>query len=236
MFPRTAPRRRAPRGIPSGRVLFGDLHVHTTLSFDAGSWARAQPPGGRLPLRPRRGDRPGTLRRPGPPLAPRAARAPAGLRRGHRPRGVLRRDGPSRKDPSSPAYESSTCIDQRETTLVSALDYGIALSSTNPLRPRFCRGMSEAMCMARSRTVGGGPARGERGQRHLVRVPLHHLRRVRVDGELARTVGTSTATSSSATRGWSRAPRATSRRPRPSASGARSRRSASTRATAATRW
>lgn len=137
---------------PLRRVLFGDLHVHTALSFDAVSWGARNRPADAY--RFARGEEVG--------LGPYDSQGrPSRRVRLARPLDFAAVTDHAEffgetalcNDPSSPAYESSTCIDQRETTLVSALDYGIALSSQNPQRPRFCRGMSEAMCRARMRTV-----------------------------------------------------------------------------------
>jgi hypothetical protein len=141
-------RRRNPLREP----FFGDLHVHTGLSFDAASWGtRARPADA---YRFARGESVG--------LAPYDADGrPTRTARLARPLDFTAVTDHSEflaetelcTTPGSAIYDTRTCREQRETRLVAATDYALALSSRMPSRPAICREDNAGLCAARLRTV-----------------------------------------------------------------------------------
>jgi hypothetical protein len=137
---REVPEARAvcARRNPLREPFFGDLHVHTALSFDAATWGvRARPADA---YRFARGEEIG--------LSPYGADGrPTRTARLSRPLDFAAVTDHSEflaetslcTTPGSPIYNSRTCREQRETRFVAALDYGLPLSSTNPVRPAICR-------------------------------------------------------------------------------------------------
>lgn len=141
-------RRRNPLREP----FFGDLHVHTALSFDAATWGtRARPADA---YRFARGER---VDLPPYDAAGRATRS-AQLTRpldftAVTDHSEFLAETSLCTTPGSIVYDSRTCREQRETTFVAATDYAVPLSSRTPVRPLICRGGNEADCAARLRTV-----------------------------------------------------------------------------------
>ncbi|MBK6533516.1 MAG: DUF3604 domain-containing protein [Deltaproteobacteria bacterium] len=141
-------RRRNPLREP----FFGDLHVHTGLSFDAASWGtRARPSDA---YRFARGESVGLAPYDAEGRATRTARLTRPL------------DFTAVTDHSeflaetdlcttagSALYDTRTCREQRETRLVAATDYALPLSSRMPARPAICRNENAELCAARLRTV-----------------------------------------------------------------------------------
>lgn len=156
--PRAAPnpdthvacRRRNPLREP----FFGDLHVHTALSFDAATWGtRARPADA---YRFARGE-PVDL----PPYdaqgrATRSARLARPLDfAAVTDHSEFLAETDLCTTPGSAVYDTRTCREQRETRFVAAIDYALPLSSRAPVRPMICRDGNESLCAARARTVWG---------------------------------------------------------------------------------
>ncbi len=143
-------RRRSPLREP----FFGDLHVHTALSFDAATWGtRARPADAYRFARGERIDLP-------PYAADGRATRSAQLTR---PLDFTAVTDHSEflaetnlcTTPGSAIYDSRTCREQRETTFVAATDYAVPLSSRTPVRPIICRGGNEGLCETQLQTVWG---------------------------------------------------------------------------------
>ncbi|MEZ4391715.1 MAG: DUF3604 domain-containing protein [Polyangiales bacterium] len=123
---------------PLREPFFGDLHVHTALSFDAATWGtRARPADA---YRFARGEAIG--------LSPYDANGrPTRTARLSRPLDFAAVTDHSEflaetslcTTPGSALYDSRTCREQRETRFVAALDYALPLSSATPVRPAICR-------------------------------------------------------------------------------------------------
>lgn len=132
---------------PLRRPFFGDIHVHTALSFDAATWGTRARPADAYKFA--RGESIG--------LSPFDAQ-------GHSMRTVrLTRplDFAAVTDhseflaetelcttPGSAVYDSRTCRDQRQTRFVAAIDYALPLSSRTPTRPAICRNDDTGECTA----------------------------------------------------------------------------------------
>ncbi|MEZ4408529.1 MAG: DUF3604 domain-containing protein [Polyangiales bacterium] len=130
---------------PLRQPFFGDLHVHTALSFDAATWGtRARPADA---YRFARGEPVG--------LSPYDAQGrPTRSARLTRPLDFAAVTDHSEflaetelcTTPGSPVYDSRTCREQRETTFVAATDYALPLSSRTPTRPSICRDDDTGAC------------------------------------------------------------------------------------------
>lgn len=131
---------RAPcaRRNPLREPFFGDLHVHTALSFDAATWGtRARPADA---YRFARGEALGLspYDDAGRPLRTVTLARPLDFAAVTDHSEFLAETSLC-TTPSSPVYNSRTCREQRETRFVAALDYALPLSSMSPVRPALCR-------------------------------------------------------------------------------------------------
>ncbi|MBP6830151.1 MAG: DUF3604 domain-containing protein [Deltaproteobacteria bacterium] len=141
-------RRRNPLREP----FFGDLHVHTGLSFDAASWGtRARP---RDAYRFARGESVGLAPYDADGRATRTARLTRPLDfTAVTDHSEFLAETDLCTTPGSALYDTRTCREQRETRLVAATDYALPLSSRMPARPAICRNENAELCAARLRTV-----------------------------------------------------------------------------------
>ncbi len=141
-------RRRNPLREP----FFGDLHVHTGLSFDAASWGtRARPSDA---YRFARGESVGLAPYDADGRATRTARLTRPLDfTAVTDHSEFLAETDLCTTPGSALYDTRTCREQRETRLVAATDYALPLSSRMPARPAICRNENAELCAARLRTV-----------------------------------------------------------------------------------
>jgi hypothetical protein len=127
---------------PMRRPFFGDLHVHTRLSFDAAIWGNRSGP--REAYRFARGEE--------VEIAPYDA-AGVSLRRIQLRRPLdfaavtdhseFLRETTVCNDPSSPGYGSRTCEVYRRATALPPAEWANALVSADPERPDVCLGSSD---------------------------------------------------------------------------------------------
>ncbi len=127
---------------PLRRPFFGDLHVHTRLSFDAAIWGNRSGP--REAYQFARGEEIG--------IAPfDAAGTPARRVRLRRPldfaavtdHSEFLRETTVCNDPTSPGYASRTCQTYRRAVALPPPDWANALVSTEPQRPDVCVGATD---------------------------------------------------------------------------------------------
>lgn len=131
---------------------FGDLHVHTGLSFDAASWGtRARPADA---YRFARGESVGLAPYDADGRATRSARLTRPLDfTAVTEHSEFLAETELCNTPGSAVYDTRTCREQRETRLVAATDYALPLSSRTPARPSICREDNAELCARQLRTV-----------------------------------------------------------------------------------
>ena len=221
--PRPRPSRRRPTRPTSGRnfptrPFFGDTHLHTAFSMDAGAFGARLTPQRRLPLRARRGDH-RLERAAGEALA--AARLPRGRRplgqHGLLPRPLRRQAGGPRR-PDGPQVVRHDPVRQGRARPRSRSS-SPSRKGTFPKDLMYFPG-TRAYQGAWQETIAAAEEYNEPG-------PLHRLHRLRVDVE-HRAATTCTATSSSAT--------TATRRARSSPSPSTRRSAATTRSTSGSGW
>ncbi len=134
---------------PLRRPFFGDLHVHTRLSFDAQIWGNRSTP--RDAYRFARGDEIGIAPWDASGTATRTARLARPLDfAAVTDHSEFLRETSLCTDPSSPGYASRTCDGYRRATTLPPLDWATALLSPTPVRPDPCVGATDrATCEAR---------------------------------------------------------------------------------------
>jgi len=132
---------------PLRRPLFGDLHIHTSFSFDAYLFENRSDPnaayafarGATIPLAPVGGTRTATIDRPLDFAAVTDHSEFLG-------------EVATCLDPALPGYDAPLCRLYRENPQLAFATFGQVLADTNPQRPVFC-GPGGANCIAAGKTV-----------------------------------------------------------------------------------
>lgn len=134
---------------PLRRPFFGDLHVHTRLSFDAQIWGNRNTP--RDAYRFARGERIGIAPFDASGNSTRSAQLDRPLDfAAVTDHSEFLREVSLCTDPTSPGYASRTCAAYRDATVYPPLEWANALVSTHPVRPDACMGAPDRdACEAR---------------------------------------------------------------------------------------
>ncbi len=140
---------------PLRRPFFGDLHVHTRLSFDAQIWGNRNTP--RDAYRFARGEQIGIapFDASGNPTRTAQLRRPLDFAAVTDHSEFLRETSLC-TDPTSPGYASRTCDGYRAAMQYPPLDWATALTSAHPTRPDACYGLADRVaCEGRLNQVWG---------------------------------------------------------------------------------
>lgn len=134
---------------PLRRPFFGDLHVHTRLSFDAQIWGNRSTPSDAY--RFARGESIGIAPFDASGVATRTAQLTRPLDfAAVTDHSEFLRETSLCTDPSSPGYASRTCAGYRGATTLPPPDWAAALVSPRPMRPDACMGAPDRdVCEAR---------------------------------------------------------------------------------------